>query len=269
MFRIQTWATAAAVLSLVFGFLCAESFACDACDKAKKSGGDAPTCCSPSGDNILNPAHTKVKVKLGGYRLSVNYAGGEGGSIAREADEAEVIGPDINVGVGLARDLREARDAQASQDVCKLFKTPFTRVVTQVVHVPCPQPVVDNCAGLAFRRAPYCSGLAARPVIAGCNCNGLGCTYCRGASYVPSFSGCTYCRGVGCTHCRGTAYPVRTGYTALAGVYQDHPRGYWCNCLSHQRACVARYGVGADWRRIPCMCAEGCSQCGGAGHCGH
>lgn len=246
MNRHQFWTVVAIAIAMAAGILCAESYACDACEKAKGSG---DTCTCTSGD-ILSPAHTKVKVKLGGYRLSVNYTGGEGGTIAREADEAEVIGPDSNVGVGLAHELLGARDQRAREDICQLFKTPFTRVVT--VREPCPMPVRDNCCGL---RTDNCCGIT-RP---------YGSPGCPGP-VLPAYAATPVVAPV---YGRCAAWGLVRG-TPL-GCYMNPPRGreFWCDCADHRAAVLRTYGPSAVWQLVPCMCAGTCGRCGGAGRCGH
>lgn len=234
----------------------AESDAALARNAAERQQAQQPA--QPAQPSLLMPGNTYVRVKLGGYRLTSNYSGGDGGSIAAEADEAEVISPDVNPGLNLAREFRDKRDQRMHQDVEKLFEKPFTKVVTEtrIIQQPCPQPA-PYCAGL---RRPYCAGLRSYSApVHSCSCNGVGCTHCRGASYVPVTTS-SYGRCAAWSYVRGT--PL--------SCYRDPPGGrdFWCNCASHQAAVTRTYGYGSVWQLVPCMCASGCTQCGGAGRCG-
>lgn len=232
---------------------------------------------------LINPRDTVVRVKTGGYRLSVYYNSGEGGNIASEGDEVEVIAPEVERGIALGREFLDKRDNRMAGDIDKLFSKPFTRIETRtvVVQQPCPQPVVPYCAGL--RRSGYCCGITrncgpavvAAPVVAtpvvtavrhSCSCGGVGCSHCRHANVGVVATATT-------TYGRCAAWSRVT--TRLA-IYQDPPldrhtgimRPFWCNCADHIARARARYGYDVVWELVPCMCAHGCSQCGGAGRCG-
>lgn len=219
---------------------------------------------------LVNPRDTVVRVKTGGYRLSVYYNSGEGGNIASEGDEVEVISPDVDRGIALGREFRDKRDIRMAGDVDKLFDKPFTRIETRtvVVQQPCPQPVIPYCAGLSRS----CCGITrtcapavvAAPVVAtvphSCSCGGRGCSHCGNAAVGVTTTATTYGRCAAWSR-------VTTHLT----VYRDPPHGrpFWCNCPDHIARCRAQYGYGVVWELVPCLCGNHCTQCGGAGRCGH
>ena len=254
----------------------------------------------PAPATVLNPGMTSVKVKIGGYRLASYYNSGEGGTIAAEAHEAEVISPDLQPGLQLARELRDDRNQRMREDVAKLFCKPFTRIETRTVTIreQCA-PQVPYCCGLGAARygygSGYCCGITR-------NCApAVTSTCCPTTSVVATTSGsccnppavvaapsCS-CNGTGCAHCRGPGFvaaPVYTGRYVSYGrcaawgrvvellpgnIYRDPPHGraFWCDCADHRAAVLRAYGPSAIWELVPCMCAGSCGRCGGAGRCGH